>query len=106
MGVKKSVSVRVSSGKRALDGWIQGRGHGLSCREFSADKVSQRSHCGENGTINVAVVDNQAKLFLQTRDQRDDRHRIKLGDGAQQGRRPVEGGRATIQTEDFIKHAK
>ena len=75
----------------------------MSGVQFAADKINQRAQRGKGGTINVIIVHHQAELFFQRGDQRDDCHRVQLRNGAQQGRVKGEIGRATIQTQNFVK---
>lgn len=43
-------------------------------RQLGADKVGQRTNCGECGTVNIIIVNDQAKLLFKGGDEGDDSH--------------------------------
>src|SRR5690348_12205892 len=67
--------------------------------QLAADEVQQRSHRGERAAVDVVVVDDDVEAFLERRDQRNDGHRIELGDGTQQVRLAGEARAAPAEAE-------
>ena len=74
--------------------------------KLGANELSESTDGGKGRTIDLVVSHAYAKTLLEGGDERNDRHRIELGNGTQQRRSGVPRARGIVETQDFVDHAQ